>query len=612
MILQALKGYYEREKENLPPFGFSEEQIAFIIILDRDGKVVGEPRDLRKEKGKVDRRLVPLAVQNRSGSFKPTKDGRKANFTWDNSKYALGVTRDKTSKELIISPGEFEEFKKRQLLICDGVEDERYKAFRNFLDNWKPKLALELPLIEEISGKGRDFYVIFAFERARNFIFESESVSQAWLLKLKTQLQEEQPNSFCLITGERATIARLHNQVKGVGNKGTVAKLVGFNEHAYESYGKKQSFNAPTSEEAAFEYVTALNTLLFDDSHHIHIGNKKDVEAITTVVFWAGERSGEQLGDALQALFNGTKGDNEKIRQYFEVLKKGELPATLNPDTRYYILGLSLPSKSRIAVRFWYPSTVEEVHNWIVQHFKDLEIERRWDNEPEHPSLFLLIQQFMQPTKKPKDAKKVEYSKGEWKRINKLTADFLKSALTGQMYPLNLLNHLVNRCKHDGDVSYLQAALIKAYLVRLYRKLEKSEQLQEVNEVGLNLENKNQAYLLGRLFAVFEAAQEEAHKPTKLNRTIADTYFSTVSMTPWSAFPTINRLYKHHLKKIDNERYRIRYEKFVDEITDKMSDEIPTYLKLKDQGLFFLGYYHQKNAIYKKHDKQDNDQVKEN
>ena len=53
------------------------------------------------------------------------------------------------------------------------------------------------------------------------------------------------------------------------------------NKEAFESYGKEQGFNAPTSEAAAFRYSAALNELLKRDGRNrLRIGD-------ASVAFWA-------------------------------------------------------------------------------------------------------------------------------------------------------------------------------------------------------------------------------------------------------------------------------------------------------------------------------------
>jgi CRISPR-associated protein Csd1 len=114
--------------------------------------------------------------------------------------------------------------------------------------------------------------------------------------------------------------------------------------------------------------------------------------------------------------------------------------------------------------------------------------------------------------------------------------------------------------------------------------------------VALNEECKNKAYLLGRLFAVLEKAQRDANRDIKT--TIRDRYFSSASTTPASTFPIILALAQHHISKAD-----YGTDKEIAEIMDKLNvddEPFPKVLSLEEQGLFYLGFYHQRNAHFKK------------
>ena len=51
--------------------------------------------------------------------------------------------------------------------------------------------------------------------------------------------------------------------IKGIpGAQSSGASLISFNEKAFESYGKTQSYNAPVGKYAEFAYTTSLNYLL--------------------------------------------------------------------------------------------------------------------------------------------------------------------------------------------------------------------------------------------------------------------------------------------------------------------------------------------------------------
>ena len=119
--------------------------------------------------------------------------------------------------------------------------------------------------------------------------------------------------------------------------------------------------------------------------------------------------------------------------------------------------------------------------------------------------------------------------------------------------------------------------------------------------MSLDKENKNQAYLLGRLFAVLEKAQADAIGNP--NSTIKDRYFGSASSTPASVFPLLLRLSQHHISKAEYGRISdIRIQEIMENIV-----KFPKVLNLEQQGMFAVGYYHQVNEIYKKHDKKESE-----
>ena len=120
--------------------------------------------------------------------------------------------------------------------------------------------------------------------------------------------------------------------------------------------------------------------------------------------------------------------------------------------------------------------------------------------------------------------------------------------------------------------------------------------------MALNQQSTNKAYVLGRLFAILEKAQEDANPG--INTTIKDRYFTSACATPASVFPVLLRLSNHHIAKAE---YGYTSENRIKEIMDILEIEdkpFPKNMSLEDQGIFILGYYHQKNAFYKKVEKE--------
>ena len=113
-------------------------------------------------------------------------------------------------------------------------------------------------------------------------------------------------------------------------------------------------------------------------------------------------------------------------------------------------------------------------------------------------------------------------------------------------------------------------------------------------------ERKDQAQILGRVFAVLEAIQETS-ADGKLNTTIRDRYFNAACANPATVFPILMKLKNSHMRKLgrDKEGLKIKYEKQLTDLLGKL-DECPSQLNLEEQGRFILGYYHQTQKRYEK------------
>jgi CRISPR-associated protein Csd1 len=186
----------------------------------------------------------------------------------------------------------------------------------------------------------------------------------------------------------------------------------------------------------------------------------------------------------------------------------------------------------------------------------------------------------------------------------------IMSALQGTAYPNALLENVIRRIKTDQDdennkyikINPIRVGVVKACINRNLRLNGEKEEFQ----MSLDLENRNSAYLCGRLFAVLEKIQKDA-LGDGLNKTIKDTYFASACSTPMVVFPNLIKLSQTHLAVIrkgvkDSSGY---YQSVISEIMDKLDGEFPSTLSLEDQGRFIIGYYHQNKDLFtsKKADK---------
>lgn len=114
--------------------------------------------------------------------------------------------------------------------------------------------------------------------------------------------------------------------------------------------------------------------------------------------------------------------------------------------------------------------------------------------------------------------------------------------------------------------------------------------------MSLNEQSTHPAYLLGRLFAVLENAQTDALG--NINATIKDRYFTAACASPATVFPVLLRLAQHHIAKGEHGRTNDRRIEDILGLIRMEQNPIPKHLSLDDQGVFVLGYYHQRAAFF--------------
>ena len=272
---------------------------------------------------------------------------------------------------------------------------------------------------------------------------------------------------------------------------------------------KKQSFNAPVSERAAFAYTTVLNRLLAPGSDHkVQVGD-------TTVVFWADKPvpAVSMFGHAMGAKEAEDSDLTLRLEQYLTAVTKGVYPDELgDPDVPFYILGLA-PNAARLSVRFWHVGTVGSMAANIGAHFQALRLQRSFENEPEHPRPWWLLKELAAQ----RDSRNISPLLG---------GQLLRAILLNQPYPRTLLTAALGRIRADKQVNYLRACIIKAYLVRHQQYRNKPQEIP----MALDKDITNIGYRLGRLFAIVEKVQEEA--VSGANCTLRDRFFSAASATP--------------------------------------------------------------------------------
>jgi CRISPR-associated protein Csd1 len=112
--------------------------------------------------------------------------------------------------------------------------------------------------------------------------------------------------------------------------------------------------------------------------------------------------------------------------------------------------------------------------------------------------------------------------------------------------------------------------------------------------VQLHPDHPEPAYHCGRLLAVLEQIQRTAIG-SNISATIVDRFYGTASTAPASVFGRLLRGAQPHLSKLQRDRPGAAYA--LQERMEEIMAALPAFphtLNLKEQGLFALGYYHQR------------------
>jgi CRISPR-associated protein Csd1 len=572
MILQSLNDLYTRLADDpsyeIAPPGFSPQKVSFRIVLKPDGSLFAV-EDARIE-GKPISLQVPQPEKRTSGV--------KAQFLCDKREYVLGMGASGPRLDC------FEGFKIKHLILEKEINSPAYSVLCRFLEAWSPERYSDYDISSDIF----ESFGVFQMLGEKSYIHECPITKNWWSVRSSSS-DEESIHAQCLITGKVGETIGIHPDIKGF--KSSVA-LVGIQSNSsYESYGKSKTQNCPISKTAAFHYATALTAILAGPQKKKHRTRLAD----TTVVHWTETQS--ELEDIFAAIL-GELVDKPtdaqditrlaQINRLLDAIKSGTLYNELgSPETPFYLLGLEQPNPGRFSIRFYHRSTIAELLEKLHAHQRCLEIVREFSQpvgKRQADSEFPAIWQILRETARVAD------------EIPPLLGGALaRSIIEGTPYPEGLYTAIIRRIHADRSINYLRAALIKATLIRNH---------QQTIPIMLDQTNTNPAYLLGRLFSALEKTQEDALG--NLNAGIRDRFYSSASATPAAVFPRLLRTYQHHLSGL-NRGAKVNRERLIQEILSSVNASgFPNQLSLKSQGIFAIGYYHQRKDFFTSKPKPEN------
>ncbi|MDO8615301.1 MAG: type I-C CRISPR-associated protein Cas8c/Csd1 [Dehalococcoidia bacterium] len=545
MLLQRLREYSDRL--DLPPTLYNEAPVRYVIELDAGGRLLNpqptdtaDPSSPRTKRGQ--RRLVPQ-VQRASGI--------KSLLLADKADYALGYAGENGKPERVAA------CHAAFLDLLGGCASQTGEpvvgAVQRFLSSG-PLNRLDL-------GDTFDPGATVTFRVDGVFPIDLPSVRAFWAAH-NDPGSTDAPVMQCLVCGqERRVLGRLQGKIKGVpGGQTSGTSIISANAEAFESYGLHASLIAPTCADCGERFTKAANALLGGESTCIKLGG-------AAFVFW----TRVDVGFDLRAFLSDPQP--EEVRGLLQSVRKGGRVPDVD-STKFYATVLS-GSGGRAVVRDWLDTTVSEVKDHLASWFSRQRIVDPYGEEPQPLGLYALAAATV------RDAQR--------ELAPPTPRSLLRSALTGAPVPPGLLYQAVRRNRAVQGVTRPRAALIKLVLLS-HQTTDKEDSM-----VQLDQDNPSAAYRCGRLLAVLEQIQRQAIPSA--GQTIVDRFFGTASSAPASVFGRLLRGAQPHLAKLERDKrgaYIALQRRLEDIQAGIPASGFPRVLTLEDQGVFALGYYHQR------------------
>lgn len=605
---------------------FEEAEVEFLLCVKSETDFeLQRLHGPRKTRGLP--MLMPIPLKRTSGI--------KANFPMDNPVYTLAM---EFPEERVKADPEWssrcnEEYIKMMEKAADETADQGLLLASRFLRMTQGKLA-DHPLVKAAEIQSGDMVCPAVWTKgAWTVVSESEAVREWWRKNYGTLQDMEGELMACSVTGKMVPAARIHPLVTGMkGGRSTGITLVTYNEPSLSSWGHSQGETFPISVEAAIVVSKALSRIVSRKS-----GKRRSIPLPGDVNFCIltpkdpQERAAEFVLSLLDPLEKDIEldpkvGPSEREiyvwrahRELFEIPYTGKLAPP--PDSPVDVL-LVRPNGARIEIRSYVEKPFGDLFKNLQRYFDDLSISDPFRKEIRSDFVLKSVWSNSPDGKAKKvafglmEALKNEHN-GEYPRWEVLTGLYM-AALENKPFPPDVLRLALAKVSRKtknpmfGAVPVECAALIKALLNRETRRpgtnlLRRWHSYDEnMNEVKPMLDQtcKHPAYVNGRLMAIAERIQEIAIPG--VGSGVVVKFFDAASKSPGNIMPGIMKNMNNHMKKIFRAKpgLSVWCQKMVGEVLGLLPAEreksFPKALDFQDQGLFTLGYYHQRDFFFQK------------
>lgn len=543
--MTRLVEFADANREKFPAIGYKLKKFQWTASIHQDGTISFIKAD------KSAQRTIPDI--SRSSGVKPI-------LLTDKAEYVLQFDKDNATEKNKVRTRQCHEAYMSLLKEC--------------FEETKSELILRVMIALEkrdwtLPGDMKPGDILVIKLDIDKFPHEEESVQKFWSRKV-TPIVDEAQNKICFICGAKAPAIERHSMEFSIGVDRT--KLISANDNAYLSYGLKASEVAPTCFSCEQKYGQALSYMLRKHtSPNLKGGPHTFAVGGVTYVYWT-RQNNDEVDQLISCL---SDPDPESVKR---ILFSAYSGFENKVDTSDFCILALTANKARLVVRDYTEKPYWKIKEQLKQFFEAQDV-----GGPRLYGIYTLASSMYRDANKEIQ----KYAIKEW----------MGWALEGRELSGLVASHILKRIQAGGKMHVLHAAAIKSWLV---------SQNKEVWTVHVDDTKKSDSYLCGRLFAVLEKIQEDAIGG---NETIASRFFGSASTAPKSIFGMLIRNSQAHLSKIgkQNKGFEVNYSKKIQWILEGLQD-FPTVLNLHEQAEFSLGYYHEKQNLFKKKSKDEGEE----
>ena len=620
MFIKDLIDFYDCHKDEIGDFYVIKEKIGVCVNIDEHGNFLGIIKYQKNEEILANVFLDKVRTRN----IYPLK-------LYDKKEYVFGNVKDIDDGKNISEKNE--SFVKLVKNLSDVYPDNSdFNAVKQFyFDNSKNGFERLLSCsYDKIKGI-KDEYISFRINDSPFFV--CDVIHNKELLEYSKN-NIERAYGTCMITGETGNILIKNFPALKYNGESNVS-LSSFNGNSScESWGLKNLSNAPVSVESAYKSIKVLRYMMENKKYNCRVYNDSDI-----YIYWKDfddseseeygimkcimndykkqnksekENKSESEGydDIMKCIMNDFKND-EEITNIIKNVFNGK--KSISTDTNMHFLIIN-NNRARFVIKNYIVCPVSEFLTNIYDFFDNIKISANYKKKN------IGILNISDSLITDKSSKNEDYNKKEY------VYDLFLSAITGKIVSMNIMkraNQYIKKFYRLSPNDRHNYKKIYSGIIRLF--LNRNKKLNIKNMLDEQL--KNEAYLLGRLLAVYvriecvskeepsdgkdktntvskENGEEKQYSKSVIS-VIEKNHFQYMMTRPLSEYGKIRNdvtTYMNKLKKTSKGTgFLIMCNKIISDIQSMMVN-VPSRFSPVDQSMFALGYDMQMNKFFESKD----------